>query len=69
MSTPSMSFVLRRPRLLPRALCLRWPNPIEATVDLHAPFNRLPRLPLQLAECLVRTLRFTRPEAGLTAGR
>jgi hypothetical protein len=58
MSTPSMSFVLRRPSLLPRALRLRWPNPIEATVDLHAPFNPLPRLPLQIAECLLRTLRF-----------
>jgi hypothetical protein len=54
MTTPSMGFALRRPALLPRALRLRWPNAIEATVDLGGPFNRLPRLPFQVGECMWR---------------
>jgi hypothetical protein len=32
----------------------RWPNPIEATTRLRGPFNNLPRLPFQLADCLLR---------------
>lgn len=54
MTTPSMGFALRRPALLPRALRLRWPNAIEATVDLGGPFNSLPRLPFQVGECVWR---------------
>lgn len=54
MTTPSMAFALRRPALLPRALRLRWPNAIEATVDLGGPFNSLPRLPFQVGECVWR---------------
>jgi len=51
---------LRRPRGLPHALRVRWPNAVEATIGQRAPFNDLPRLPFQLGECLFRTLRFAR---------
>jgi hypothetical protein len=37
-------------RELPRALRLRWPNPIQATVAMRARFNSYPRFPLQVAE-------------------
>jgi hypothetical protein len=46
-----------------RALRARWPNPIEATVGLRGPFNAIPRLPFQLAECVSRTARSTRRRA------
>jgi hypothetical protein len=54
MHGPSMAFVLRRPRLLLDALRLRWPNAIQATVELGGPFNGLPRLPYQVGECVRR---------------
>ena len=41
-------------RAVLRALRVRWPNPIEATVRWHAPFNAAPRLPLQLVDVAVR---------------
>jgi putative nucleotidyltransferase-like protein len=49
---------LRRPATALRALLRRWPGPVEATANLRAPFNRLPRLPFQVAECVRRTSRF-----------
>ncbi len=58
MVSPSMALCLRHPTRALRALGLRWPNPIQATVGLGAPFNDLPRLPFQLAECVSRTARF-----------
>ncbi|MFQ5946534.1 MAG: nucleotidyltransferase family protein [Anaerolineae bacterium] len=58
MSTPSMAFCLRNPAQMLKALCLRWPNPVQATVGVGGPFNQLPRFPFQLAECLVRTAHF-----------
>jgi hypothetical protein len=64
MTTPSMAFALRRPTLALRGLWLRWPNPIEATVGVGGPFNSLPRLPFQLGECVVRTVRFARRLPG-----
>jgi hypothetical protein len=39
---------------LPGALRLRWPNAIQATVELGAPFNGAPRLPYQVGECVRR---------------
>lgn len=54
-----MSGCLRDPAGALRALRLRWPNGIEATVGMRGPFNALPRLPFQLAECVTRTARFT----------
>ena len=42
---------------VPEALRRRWPNPIEATVRRHGPFNELPRLPFQTIEFLLRVAR------------
>ena len=58
MSGPAVHELLLRPRSLLKALRLRWPNPIRATFNLRAPYSRFPRLPFQLAECLLRTVRF-----------
>jgi putative nucleotidyltransferase-like protein len=55
---PMVAYV-QRPVGVVRALRARWPNAIEATVGMRGPFNALPRLPFQLAECLSRTARFT----------
>jgi hypothetical protein len=53
-----------------RAAWRRWPNPIEATVGMRAPFNNLPRLPFQLGDCLVRLCWFVaRLPARLVASR
>lgn len=49
---------LKNPKGLWKALLIRWPNGIEASVDLHTPFNNFPRLPLQIADCFYRTYRF-----------
>lgn len=53
-----MSAYLRNPAGVMKSLRERWPNPIEATVDLKGPFNELPRLPFQIGDSLVRTIRF-----------
>ncbi len=45
---------LRYPRGLLSGLRHRWPNPIEATTTMNAPFNDLPRLPLQIGNSLLR---------------
>jgi len=39
------------------ALRVRWPNPIEVTSRWGAPYNRMPRLPLQLWDAGVRAAR------------
>lgn len=41
-----------------RGLRARWPNPVEATVGVGAPFNELPRLPFQLAQCFLRATKY-----------
>jgi hypothetical protein len=53
-----MSYFLRRPAGALRELRRHWPNPIEATVGVRAPFNDVPRLPFQLAFAAVRAARF-----------
>jgi putative nucleotidyltransferase-like protein len=66
-----VSDLLRRPTAWWGALRLRWPNAIEATIGLGSRFNELPRLPLQIGECVRRTLRFAvrrLPEAATPAG-
>ncbi len=56
----------RHPVQLLKALRLRWPNPIQATVRVGGPFNELPRLPFQLWECVLRTAYFiTQREEGI----
>lgn len=55
---PLASCLTGSPRELMRALRRRWPNPVEATANTGAPFNGLPRLPVQLADCVGRLARF-----------
>ncbi len=53
---------LRHPAGVLKELRRHWPNPIEGTMGVGAPFNGLPRLPFQVAHVLVRGARFS---AGL----
>lgn len=53
-----MSDYLRHPAGLLEALLLRWPNPIEATVNVRGRFNEWPRLPYQIGACVKRTAGF-----------
>ncbi len=53
-----MSAHMRHPMGLLQALRKRWPNAIEATVRVKAPFNNWPRLPFQLWECVQRVIGF-----------
>lgn len=61
-----MAALERRPRVLLEALRLRWPNGIEASIALRAPFGSFPRLPLQVGDGLVRSLRFVLHRPGRT---
>jgi hypothetical protein len=47
-----------RPLALPAALWRRWPNAIEATIDMNAEFDEGPRLPVQLSNCGLLIRRF-----------
>ncbi len=58
MDSGSIAYSFRHPAHLLKALRLRWPNPIQATVRVGGPFNELPRLPFQLWECVLRTAHF-----------
>lgn len=49
-----ISIALRKPGMFAEALRQRWPNPILATVSVNGQFNRVPRLPYQLVNCLIR---------------
>ncbi len=49
---------LRSPAGIWKGLRHRWPNTIEATVGVRAPFNDWPRLPFQLGNCVARTVKF-----------
>jgi len=55
-----MGSFLRRPRGALAELRKHWPNPIEGTMGVGAPWNAWPRLPFQLAHVLVRGVRFAR---------
>jgi hypothetical protein len=59
-SPRQVSLMLRQPsRLLselPEELLSHWPNPIEATMTLRGPLNRLPRLPFQVGHVVSRTV-------------
>lgn len=48
----------RDPTGLLRTLRMRWPDPIEATIRLHGPFNNLPRLPYQVGNAARRIAAF-----------
>jgi K+/H+ antiporter YhaU regulatory subunit KhtT len=49
---------VRTPAELWRAVRMRWPNPLEATVYVGAPLTGLARWPIQLADCVLRAVRF-----------
>ena len=46
---------VRHPIGLSKELLHHWPNPIEATMTVHGPFNKLPRLPFQVGHVVSRT--------------
>lgn len=50
-------------------LRLRWPNPIEVTHRWRAPYNGLPRLPIQLLDVAVRAARALASAPRMYAGR
>jgi hypothetical protein len=50
----SMLMHVRRRKDLLAGLRHRWPNAIEATTTMSAPFNNLPRLPFQISNSLFR---------------
>jgi len=58
-SLAQVEFLLRHPvrllRGLPAEISRHWPNPIEATMTLRGPFNRVPRLPFQVGHVVSRT--------------
>ncbi|MEK6288268.1 MAG: nucleotidyltransferase family protein [Acidobacteriota bacterium] len=62
--------MLRQPlRLLdelPKELLRHWPNPIEATMTLRGPFNRLPRLPFQVGHVVSRTFALISEMIGMS---
>lgn len=51
---------LGHPVAIVPALRRRWPNEVESTMSVCGPFNNAPRLPLQVADGLVRLGRFVR---------
>jgi hypothetical protein len=57
---------LRDPRGLLQTLRVRWTDPIEASVRMGAPFNRLPRFPFQAGYAAKRVALFL---AGLPRSR
>jgi hypothetical protein len=58
---------LRNPKGLIADLRNRWPDPIEASISMGAPFNSLPRWPFQLANGVVRAARFAMRLPGTMA--
>jgi hypothetical protein len=59
-----MAAYLQHPAGLLKALRLRWPNPIEATVGVRGPFNEAPRLPFQIGDALRRAAGFLAQAPG-----
>jgi hypothetical protein len=57
-TTELMMTHLRKRSGVMRAMGMRWPNPIRATVYFRAPFNELPRFPFQLSNYVSQTARF-----------
>jgi len=51
---------LRRPTALYQALREHWRNPVQASIEMNAPFNNVPRVPVQLAAAFRRVPDFFR---------
>lgn len=49
---------LRKPSRVPKALILRWPDPIGATIRLKGSFNQAPRLPFQIGDYIIKNGKF-----------
>jgi hypothetical protein len=60
---------LRRPTRVTKAIRIRWPDPIGATLRTKGPFNEMPRLPFQLWDYVVRTGRFVTQLPQLLRGQ
>jgi hypothetical protein len=58
-----MTWYLHYPREIFEGLHERWPNPVQATVELGASLNEFPRLPIQIALYLWRATRPLRQTA------
>jgi len=56
---PFATHLGRRPGEVLRALRQRWPNPLDATLAVRAPFNDAPRAPFQLGCVAFRSARLT----------
>ncbi|HJQ67367.1 MAG TPA: nucleotidyltransferase family protein [Blastocatellia bacterium] len=55
---PPMVTYFRRPAGFFKALRRRWPDPIEASIRMKAPFNEMPRLPFQIGNVFARIFGF-----------
>lgn len=69
---PLMTALLSRvhnPRILIEEVRFRWDRPIEASLEVRAPFNRLPRLPFQLAALALRIPQLSRHLAHASGDR
>ncbi|MDT4953783.1 MAG: hypothetical protein QOJ02_1921 [Acidobacteriota bacterium] len=53
-----MNTLRHHPSRVPKALLLRWPDPISATIRLKGSFNGLPRLPFQIGDYLLKNGKF-----------
>lgn len=66
--TSPLKTYLFKPTEALRAIRLRWPNPIHATVELGTAFNGLPRFPYQVADSFRRAALFALSLAGVGSG-
>jgi hypothetical protein len=64
-----MGSFLRRPRGAFTELVRHWPNPIEATMGVRAPWNAWPRFPFQLTHAALRAARFARGVPAVLAAK
>lgn len=60
---------LKRPISIFGALLKRWPDPLQATVHMRAPVNRLPRFPFQVGEYVMRTAAYMTRRPKLRRGQ
>lgn len=64
-----MSTYLRRPRGVWQAMRKRWPDPVSTTMYFDAPFDELPRLPLQAGNYVLQGAKFLMRLPGQLRGR
>ena len=59
----------KRPARIFGALLKRWPDPLQATIHMRAPVNRLPRFPFQMGEYVARTAAYMTRRPKLRRGQ